>query len=281
MKRKGVLRLQEICGCIDNGLTQSETARFLQITPTQVSYYKRKAGLVFPYKGRGQKPRGADSRSIRMAALYKSGKTLQQIGTEFGITRERVRQIIGKYHGMNHRHGGLHIQTIERNAAKIADRDARYLAKYGCTFAQWKYLLSVGKRASHYYRSPLGAYVSQRNNAKRRGIGWELTVWQWWTIWQESGHWEQRGRGQGYCMCRHGDTGPYATWNVFIALAAENSSNRAEKKSPYPRGVEKTAGGYFAKRHINNVPIKLGPFPSVDEAFAAYLAASPERSAAA
>lgn len=36
------------------------------------------------------------AREGQMAALYAEGKTLQNIGDQFGITRERVRQILAR-----------------------------------------------------------------------------------------------------------------------------------------------------------------------------------------
>ena len=71
------------------------------------------------------------------------------------------------------------------------------------------------------------AYQYQRRNASERGIGWELTLAQWWDIWESSGHWEQRGRGKGcYVMGRHADKGPYAVGNVVICSQKENIAVR-------------------------------------------------------
>lgn len=39
---------------------------------------------------------GANDKWVRIEALYRSGKTLAEIGQEYGITRERVRQILRK-----------------------------------------------------------------------------------------------------------------------------------------------------------------------------------------
>jgi DNA-directed RNA polymerase sigma subunit (sigma70/sigma32) len=53
-------------------------------------------------------------RAATMIAMYRSGQTLQQIGSTFGVTRERARQILAK-HGITCRprralspHQGLH-----------------------------------------------------------------------------------------------------------------------------------------------------------------------------
>lgn len=230
--------------------------------------------------------RGPNERSIRMAALYRSGKTLQQIGDEFGITRERVRQIITMRHGLRARDGGKSVAMKRTRARRAAARDASCLTEFGCTWSQRQFLLVLGgeamARGLHRDRTPIGAFRRQRQNAKIRGIGWELTLWQWWTIWQDSGRWEQRGRGQGYVMCRKGDQGPYAADNVFIATAAENSGTSKTKKSRLPLGVKRSRSGrYCADRQINGTRVHLGTFDDPDAAHAAYLAAGQPQQVAA
>jgi hypothetical protein len=73
--------------------------------------------------------------------------------------------------------------------------------------------------------SPIGRYDQHRVHAKRRGITFDLTFDEWWSIWQESGKWEERGRG-GYQMCRLGDQGPYAIGNVRIDTQRNNLQER-------------------------------------------------------
>lgn len=78
----------------------------------------------------------------------------------------------------------------------------------------------------------------QRNSAYTRGIDWFLTFDEWYAIWVESGHLQDRGAGVGkYCMSRIGDSGPYSTTNVFIQLWTKNTSD-AHKGKPklYNRG---------------------------------------------
>ena len=67
-------------------------------------------------------------------------------------------------------------------------------------------------------------YREQRKAAKGRGIPFLLTFEEWWKIWQDSGHWEERGCGKGkYVMARYGDIGPYDTGNVKIITMEENT----------------------------------------------------------
>jgi hypothetical protein len=75
-------------------------------------------------------------------------------------------------------------------------------------------------------------YSAHKGSAKQRGIPFLLTFEQWWQIWQESGHWEERGR---YQMTRPKDEGPYAVGNVKIATGAQNweesRATRARRKA--------------------------------------------------
>jgi hypothetical protein len=74
--------------------------------------------------------------------------------------------------------------------------------------------------------------------AAGRNIPFLLTFEQWWDIWQQSGHWHERGNldGDKYCMARHGDVGPYAVGNVKIITNRENSiEGGAHPKPRQPR----------------------------------------------
>lgn len=63
-----------------------------------------------------------------------------------------------------------------------------------------------------------------RTDALGNKIEFKLSFEEWWTIWEESGHWQERGRCVGqYCMSRFNDIGHYEIGNVFIQLKCENS----------------------------------------------------------
>jgi hypothetical protein len=72
--------------------------------------------------------------------------------------------------------------------------------------------------------NPRARYFNHKARAKRRGIPFLLTFDEWWKIWQDSGHWEERGIRKGqYVMCRKGpDIGAYEIGNIFIATNARN-----------------------------------------------------------
>ena len=84
-----------------------------------------------------------------------------------------------------------------------------------------------------YGKTPVPKYHAHRQDAKRRGIPFLMTLEEWWDIWQSSGKWEQRGprRGQ-YVMARFGDQGAYEPGNVKICPVRENMAER-NRNHPY------------------------------------------------
>lgn len=79
-------------------------------------------------------------------------------------------------------------------------------------------------KEQRYALSPRGRYVRHKANAKRRGVGFQLTFAQWWHIWDMSGKWSQRGNRHGqYAMLRMADAGSYCVANVYIARMEVNT----------------------------------------------------------
>lgn len=168
-------------------------------------------------------------RHIAMRDAYASGMTLEDVGAAHGVTRERVRQLIKKHFGFTRVNGGKStarfLAAHDIIAKKKAAKDAvarRFFARWGVT-REFARTISSAKLTSHAH--PIRKYGSQVNNAKKRGIGWEFTFCSWWQMWQDSGKWELRGRGKGYCMARYGDSGPYSPDNVYICTIGENFSD--------------------------------------------------------
>lgn len=164
-------------------------------------------------------------RDAEIVSLYGSGKMALEIAQRFGISRARVGQIVqdSGFAGL----GGVRKRAVDRKKAK---EDA-FRPKWGCTNAQFRTLSKADGR-------PVNAFRRQKGNARARGIGWQLTLWQWWTIWLESGLWEKRGRGaENYAMCRTGDCGPYAVGNVYIATNSQNGKDRIINLGPISRAA--------------------------------------------
>lgn len=221
-------RIADIRKCAEEGMTRKEAASRLGLTLQTVSKHATSNGICFVH-GSVSNANHDEGRAEAMAAMYAGGKTLAEIGELYGVTRERVRQIISKRHGMTAADGGKSVRSSIKRTVRAAARDAKYLAEHGCTYSQYRSLVKIGQdmreNGESFYRTPTVAFGSQRQNAKDRGIGWKLTIWEWWAIWQKSGKWPLRGKSKGqYVMCRFGDSGAYEIGNVYIATCSHNCS---------------------------------------------------------
>ena len=196
-----------------------------------------------------------DKRALAMHALYKQGATLQDIGTRYGLTRERVRQIIAKHFSTNRLDGGQHVQTVRRREQFAHAADERALSRWGCTAAQYREIPVKARRA----------WNEQRRNAKQRGITFKLTLLQFWKFWVQSGKWSQRGkRGHEYCMSRLNDTGAYEVGNIQVLTIAENcrlyqllSPSAGKRKAKELQGVSFAMPGsrkpfkaFYGRKHL-------------------------------
>lgn len=169
-----------------------------------------------------------------MAALFSQGHTLQEIGDKYGVCRERVRQLIGRF-GLTRKDGGSYVVGVaketERKKKLAAAFDKRAMKLYGCPRKQaielndGMPLRKIGTLAERF--------LNQKHCAINvRDISWEMTFPQWVQVWKDSGKLSERGLwSAGYCMARKGDVGPYAVGNVYITTLASNSADyQAELK---------------------------------------------------
>jgi hypothetical protein len=89
---------------------------------------------------------------------------------------------------------------------------------------------SYNKHRRGWRKTPRGQYWQHKSNAQKRRIPWEFTFESWWKLWQDSGHWEQRGHSPGqYCMGRNGDEGPYSPSNCKIITVDDNLAAARER----------------------------------------------------
>lgn len=161
-----------------------------------------------------------EERNERMERMHSQGCALQAIGDQYGVTRERVRQILAK-RGVTASDGGISVRSALKAKQLQAKREAASLRKYGLPHDLMCELREQGLT---------NAFTRQRLNAEQRAIAWHLTFAQWFSIWQASGKLHLRGRGKGkYVMSRILDDGPYALGNVHIQLSTENSREAVSK----------------------------------------------------
>jgi len=160
-------------------------------------------------------------RDERMCSMFIGGSTYQEIGNAYGISRQRVAQILNKV-GITGKDGGVSRRSNERKRLKREAIETRFMSFYGCTRGRWRHY-----RAFHedIEKTPLYPFKKQKGNAKERNIEWLFNIDEWWEVWNSSGKWEKRGRCLGqYVMARYGDVGPYSKDNVYITTCSENSS---------------------------------------------------------
>lgn len=182
-------------------------------------------------------------RERKMINAYRDGSTLQEIGNEHGISRERVRQILAR-NGVSSDEGGATVRAATNAAQRAAKRDERCLSTWGCSRELWDELRSLHV---DYWKSPVGRYYTQMRNAGKRGIEWQLTLAEWWEIWDSSGMYERRGLNAGqYVMARFGDVGPYSAKNVYITKSSENIKEYVRREYP----VEKNADAWLYARPL-------------------------------
>lgn len=82
-------------------------------------------------------------------------------------------------------------------------------------------------RYKRYRQSPKGKYARHKMNSANRGVPFNLSFEQWWTIWMQSGKWHLRGNRKGqYVMARTADRGAYEIGNVRIEKHEGNVAER-------------------------------------------------------
>lgn len=209
-----------ICSLVESGLTVDGLMKETGLKKVAVLRFCGEFGVMDRLRTNARKPRAPrDASDCRargharkvsdevLAEMVAAGKRPKQIAIECGISTQAVYQ----------RLRGAAIQ-VPPKPVKV-----KMSAIWGIPLERAKMLKSVGATP---------AYIQQRQNAKNRGIGWELTLDQWWAIWEQSGKWEQRGKFKGgYVMGRPGNLGPYAVGNVVVCSHRENVLER-EKHSP-------------------------------------------------
>lgn len=105
-----------------------------------------------------------------------------------------------------------HREYRKKNKEKILLKEAKYREEHR---------EEIVERRKRLRQTPKYKYIDQKQASKQRGISWDLTFEEWWGIWQESGHWEERGVC-GYIMGRINDEGSYSIDNVEIITHAQN-----------------------------------------------------------
>jgi hypothetical protein len=164
-------------------------------------------------------------RDEMVCKLYRGGKTLQAVGDRFRISRERVRQILDRS-GVGSDSGGQAVRSrlkvMALMLAKANHKGAKMLKHYGCSVSEYM-AITLGVKFKIDRSCIPYVYSQMKNNCKRRGLVFRLTLPEWYGVWQASGMYELRGPGHGrYSMARRQHNGPYALGNVKIVPSLYN-----------------------------------------------------------
>ncbi len=216
MRQAGATVISQFNSGCDLDLAEKVYAAMHAVARSNGGYVRKLKDQCLP---RGPVPNTTKHKTI--VQLFVDGKTMQEIGEKFCISRERVRQILKK-NGVDSSSGGYAIQPKDRGAKRVSAIDKRSIEKYG-----------ISREDMDKYRAAgvVESFRRQRNSAKTRGIAWHLSFAQWIGIWESSGKLSERGRGKnGFCMTRNKDEGPYSIENVSIKSTIENGREAIENK---------------------------------------------------
>lgn len=185
-------------------------------------------------RSRSERRAARNQRVEEMAALYRDGLTLLEIGEKYAVSRQRVQQLLATV-GVGYKDGGRYARGVRKRAGLLAAREQACISKNGMGLAEYtaarKTLGASGASASK-------AFWEQRRNMRRFGYEWTLTFAEWWNVWQLSGQWDRRGRGADACwLVRKNNTGAYSDGNVEVARAADFVSFVRETERVSGRGI--------------------------------------------
>lgn len=190
------------------GFTEQEILHALVVPTAQYRIVSRKTG--------------PDLRRERMVLLYKEGKTLEEIGVEFGVTRERVRQIIR----LGRSHGGKCViteqRTQDRLKAKKDRRDARCKTVFGCDY-ETALRLNEGRHPTPNNNSKASAYLNQKRTMQGvyQNVPYSLTFPEWLEAWGDKYCFKGKGK---WGLVRIDDTKGFVAGNVIPKSVSERAA---------------------------------------------------------
>jgi hypothetical protein len=73
-------------------------------------------------------------------------------------------------------------------------------------------------------------YLISKNQAGFRSEPWGLTFDQWWQLWEDSGHWQDRGKGsKSWCMIQQDTSLGWIPGNCTIVLRSDSLKTQRDR----------------------------------------------------
>lgn len=159
-------------------------------------------------------------------ARFKSGETCGDIAPAYDCSKARIQQVL-KYHGLSGKDGGRTFKPKAAKARQVANKEARIMRDYGVTPTLYAEFTEAVRKA----------YTVHKCNSARRGIPWEFTLETWANVWEQSGKWDLRGRGniegqQRYVLSQPDKSKPIGPDNCAVTTLADALKGRPPKKKP-------------------------------------------------
>lgn len=126
-----------------------------------------------------------------LCAEFEAGKTTTELSAKYEMTRQGVHRILKK-NGLTRANGGKSKAVADRKAQE-ATIPSTLADRHGCSPEQWEQLRAMDE---DYKKTPLSAFNTFKNNFQNlyKEVVFDMTLWEWWTLWEESGRWAQHAR---------------------------------------------------------------------------------------
>jgi hypothetical protein len=221
-----------VCHSFKNGTPMTVLAKEHGCSRQRIQQILKKAGLTRKDGGACLRKTNDMADRREYVESYFNGKTLKELEHESGLSIAQLRtsvQWFKKSNNNTHNNGRPAWSPFmcERHCQKI----------WSCSFEEWNRLRGMH---AEYAKSPIGRYSQFRNNMRRLYPDqvWNLSLMEWWNLWQESGHYTIIGTTKNsYCLTRKDQEVGFILENMMVVQVHTLFSVKARRRSG-PRKVQ-------------------------------------------